>query len=87
VLHSPSLAYADIVERRCGMENISNARAGNVLAALEAQLDTTHHGTPLHPAGLVPYNTHDRRELHTVSCKALLVMGLSAVIWREQVVF
>jgi len=86
VLHSPSLAHADIVERRSGMESISNAWAGNVLAALEAQLDTAHHGTLLHPAGLVSYNTRDRRDVHSVSCKALFVMGLSAVILREQVV-
>ncbi len=89
VLHSPILAYADIVERMSGMESTSNAWAGHVLAALEAQLDITHHGTPLHPAtlGLVPYNTRDRREMHSASCKALLVMDLSAVMWTEQVVF
>lgn len=58
------------------MENISNARAGSVLAALEAQLDTTHHGTLLHPAGLVPYNTHDRSEELKTSCKVFVGHGV-----------
>ena len=64
MLHDPILAYADSVERRVGMAGIMNACACSVLAALEAQLDTIQHGTPLRPAGGVPCTSHDRREMH-----------------------
>jgi len=64
VLRDPILAYADSVERRVGMTGIMNARACSVLAALETQLDTIRHGTPLRPAGGIPYTSHDRRVMH-----------------------
>ena len=41
-----------------------NAWACSVLAALETQLDTIRHGTPLRPAGGIPYTSHNRRDMH-----------------------
>ena len=64
VLRDPILAYADSVERTIGMEGIMNAWACSVLAALETQLDTIRHGTPLRPAGAIPYTSHDKRDMH-----------------------
>ncbi|DBA98333.1 TPA: hypothetical protein ACH3X1_001250 [Trebouxia sp. C0004] len=64
VLCDPILAYADSVERRVGMTGVMNAWACSVLAASETQLDTIRYGTPLCPAGGIPYTSHDRRDMH-----------------------
>ncbi len=46
------------------MTGIMNAWACSVLAALETQLDTIHHGTPLRPAGGIRYTSQDKRNMH-----------------------